>query len=235
MSWTLPGLVVLGVILLFGWFGFRRGFVKEIVSAVFIALAIAVVWLINPYVNQFLKENTPLYETVREGAEEYVQEKLGGNTAPGSHEQSELIDALGLPEFMTSGLENNNNIEVYRYLTANTFSEYVADYLAVAVTNGVSFLLSFVLATLLIRMVTYALNIIARLPVLNGINRLAGCAVGLAKGLLFVWIALLVITIFCNTEVGRQCLALVEKDSVLSFLYEKDIFIDVFMNIFYGK
>ncbi len=138
-----------------------------------------------------------------------------------------------LPSFLTEEIEENNNASVYQYLAVDTFTDYVSDYLAVAAVNGVSFLVSLLLATLLIRMLAYALDIIARLPIINGINKSAGALVGVVKGILFIWIILMVLTIFCNTEIGRQGLELVERDDLLKWLYEQNVFVNIFMSIFY--
>ena len=58
MNWTWLGLAVL-VLLAFSMVdGYRHGFVKEVVSALLVLISVALVWLINPYVNQFIRENT---------------------------------------------------------------------------------------------------------------------------------------------------------------------------------
>lgn len=233
MSITGLGIAAIGILVLSGLFGFRRGFVREVVTMFFWVLSIALVWLMNPYVNDFLKENTPLYEFVQSSTRDYVESKLEGNTAAEEQEQSSLLENLGLPSFLTEEIEENNNASVYQYLAVNTFTDYVSDYLAVAAVNGVSFLVSLLLATLLIRMLAYALDIIARLPIINGINKSAGALVGVVKGVLFIWIILMVLTIFCNTEIGRQGLELVERDDLLKWLYEQNVFVNIFMSIFY--
>ena len=35
--------------------GYRRGLIKELVSLVCVFLSMAIVWLINPYVNEFIR------------------------------------------------------------------------------------------------------------------------------------------------------------------------------------
>ena len=54
MNITWLGIAAVGIVLLFGWMGFRRGFVREVVTMFFWALSIALVWFINPYMNDFL-------------------------------------------------------------------------------------------------------------------------------------------------------------------------------------
>ena len=65
MNWTWLGLAVL-VLLAFSMAdGYRHGFVKEVVSALLVLISVALVWLINPYVNQFIRENTSVYEKIQ--------------------------------------------------------------------------------------------------------------------------------------------------------------------------
>ena len=45
----------------------------------------------------------------------------------------------------------------------------------------------------------------------------------------------LILTLLCDTTIGKQGMALVEQDTVLNFLYNQNIFVKVFMSVFYGN
>lgn len=120
---------------------------------------------------------------------------------------------------------------MYQTLSVNTFGEYVSRYLANIAVNCLSFLVSYILASVLIHVFAYALDLLARLPVLRGINKLAGAVIGGGKCVIFIWVAMLVLTILCNTEVGQEGLRLIRGDTVLNFLYDKNIFIRIFAGI----
>lgn len=233
MTWL--GIAVAAFILLSCAIGYYKGFVKEAVSLMFMVLAIIVVWTINPYVSGFLKESTPVYSMIKEQCRETISEQLNSEGNIGEEMQAGIIESLPLPDSLKEGMEANNTSEVYRLLAVDTFSDYIADYLAVMITNGIGFMLSYLIAVIGIRIVTNVLDLMARLPVLNGVNRIAGIVVGGVRGLLIVWIALLILTIFYNTDIGKQGLAMVENDFFLKILYDKNIFIQIFLSIFYGK
>ena len=108
-----------------------------------------------------------------------------------------------------------------------------AQYLARMAVNGISFLISLLMATILVRSVTWMLNLISRLPVIHGMNKIAGAFLGAAKFLIVIWILFLALTIICNTELGETALQIIKKDYILSYLYDQDILIKIFMNIFY--
>ena len=233
MTWL--GIVVAGILLLTAYKGFRRGFIREIVTFFFVFLALAVSWAINPYVNEFFMENTPVYEKIQESCQSFVEsQKKQELTSPGTEEQTGFIEGLELPELLQKGLESNNTAEVYTYLAVDSFGEYISEALARMIVNGLSFFVSYLLASVILRLGTWVLNLLAGLPVLKSANKLAGGLVGAVKGVLFVWIAFLVMTILCSTSIGKEALALIEKDAFLNVLYEYDIFVNVFMSIFYG-
>ena len=233
MTWL--GIVVAGIIVLTAYKGFRRGFIREIVSFFFVFLSLAVSWAINPYVNEFFMENTPVYEKIQESCQSFVEsQKKQELTSPGTEEQTGFIEGLELPELLQKGLESNNTAEVYTYLAVDSFGEYISEALARMIVNGLSFFVSYLLASVILRLGTWVLNLLAGLPVLKSANKLAGGLVGAVKGVLFVWIAFLVMTILCSTSIGKEALALIEKDAFLNVLYEYDIFVNVFMSIFYG-
>ena len=111
MTWL--GIVVAGILLLTAYKGFRRGFIREIVSFFFVFLALAVSWAINPYVNEFFMENTPVYEKIQESCQSFVEsQKKQELTSPGTEEQTGFIEGLELPELLQKGLESNNTAEV---------------------------------------------------------------------------------------------------------------------------
>lgn len=233
MTWL--GIAAAAFIMMSCTMGYRRGFVREVVSLMFVVLSIVVVWVINPYVTDYLKEETPVYSMIQEQCRESIGQQLETGEGAGAQVQSAVIDSLPLPNALKENMTDNNTSQVYQYLLVDTFAEYLADYLAVIITNGIGFFLSYFLASVGIHMIAHALNLIARLPVIRGFNHLAGIVIGGLRGILVVWIVLLVMTIFCNTSWGAQCMAMIEQDIFLSTLYDGNLFAQVFLSIFYGK
>lgn len=234
MNVTWAGTAAIGVLLFTGYTGYRRGFIKEIVSFFFVFLALALAWMLNPYVNTFLMEKTSLYDKIQESCLEFsdTQDVTEGN---GEDEETEdsLISRLPLPEILQKNLVANNTQEAYQYLAVDTFRDYVSEYLARAIINGLSYLLAYALANLILRVAMLVLDMITGLPLISGANRLTGGIVGVAKGILFIWIALLLLTILCSSDIGKSGLELVEKDSILQALYKHDVLVNFFMDIFY--
>lgn len=235
ISWTWLGIAVLALIAAACIMGFRKGFVKEIVSVFFMLISFLLVWAVNPYVNNFVKEYTPVYDTIQDKCQTMVSEQIGNKKTLDKEEQNQVMENMELPDLLKNALVENNTAETYRYLAVSTFTEYISDSLAVMAVNGISFLISFVLSAAVIKLLGFILNVLTKLPVINGINKIAGAAVGGIKCIIFIWIAFLVLTLLCNTTLGQQGMALIQQDAFLNFLYSQNVFVKVFMSVFYGN
>ena len=235
ISWTWLGIAVLALIAAACIMGFRKGFVKEIVSVFFMLISFLLVWAVNPYVNTFVKEYTSVYDTIQDKCQTLVSEQIGNKKTLDKEEQNQVMENMELPDLLKNALVENNTAETYRYLAVSTFTEYISDSLAVMAVNGISFLISFVLSAAVIKLLGFILNVLTKLPVINGINKIAGAAVGGIKCIIFIWIAFLVLTLLCNTTLGQQGMALIQQDAFLNFLYSQNVFVKVFMSVFYGN
>ena len=231
MNVTWLGIVVLAILILCVWRGYRRGFIKEIVSFFFVFLSLSLAWAINPYINEFLVQKTPIYNTIQETCTNFVQSQGEEKAEYETDSTGDLIDGLKLPDLLRKNLEENNNAETYAALSVGTMTEYVSGYLARTVINGLSYVLAYILSTITIQLIVYVLNLIAGLPVLKTANKLTGGAVGFLKGIVFIWIAFLVLTVLCSTEIGKTALELIEKDTLLSTLYQYDPLVRIFSKI----
>ena len=198
-------------------------------------ISFLLVWAVNPYVNTFVKEYPPVYDTIQDKCQTLVSEQIGNKKTLDKEEQNQVMENMELPDLLKNALVENNTAETYRYLAVSTFTEYISDSLAVMAVNGISFLISFVLSAAVIKLLGFILNVLTKLPVINGINKIAGAAVGGIKCIIFIWIAFLVLTLLCNTTLGQQGMALIQQDAFLNFLYSQNVFVKVFMSVFYGN
>ena len=57
--------------------------------------------------------------------------------------QEEFIRELPLPDGMKDMLIENNTLEGYQTLAAESFAEYLSGYIAYGIVNGIAFIISF--------------------------------------------------------------------------------------------
>ncbi len=229
LSW--PGIVCAVCILAGVVIGYARGLVKEFVSLVIVFVSIALVWFLNPYVNRFLREVTPLESKVTDRTKEAIEEELGTEQTIRADEQTEIIEGLDLPDSLTRALLRNNNAEGYRKLNVSSFVDYVSGYIASVILGGASFLITYLIVTIVLRILVIVLDIFTRLPVLHGLNKLGGAALGGARYVFLIWVLMLAATVLCNTQIGRTAMEYIEHDRFLQLLYSWNLLLRYFVGV----
>lgn len=134
--------------------------------------------------------------------------------------QVAAIEKADLPDVFKNLLSVNNNSEIYKELGVDTFGQYVGSYLARLIINIVAFLCTFVLITIVLRAIVFALDIVSNLPVLGLVNRLAGGAIGAIGALFIVWTIFVVITLLYTTSAGKEMYRMIQSDAILKTIYE---------------
>lgn len=136
--------------------------------------------------------------------------------------QIKAIEMAELPEVFKSLLSDNNNDVIYEKLGVKTFAEYVGEFLSKLIIHIVAFLCTFLLVTIVLRAIIFALDIVSELPVLGFFNRLAGGVVGAAGGLIIIWLFFVVITLLYVTAFGREIYQVIQENAILNMLYENN-------------
>lgn len=134
--------------------------------------------------------------------------------------QIQAIEGADLPDIFKKLLTENNNSEMYSRLGVETFAEYVGDFLAGLILNILAFLATFILVTIVIRAILFALDIVSELPVLGILNRIAGGVIGLGGALIIVWTAFILITLLYVTSFGKELYEMIRADFFLNSLYQ---------------
>lgn len=248
MNWLLIGFGLLCLLCML--IGYIKGLIKIAVSLAATIATVVLVVILTPYVGDFIHSVTPIDEMIVKKCEsamtpsvddldltgtplegidleqsglsaEEIKEALGNVEIP-KNVQIQAIENAELPGIFKEMLLNNNNSEVYSSLGVTTFPEYVGAFLAKVIINMVAFLITFILVTIVVRTAIFALDVIADLPVLGGVNRLVGAFVGLATALIIMWIFCIIITLLYTTSVGQICFAYIADSKILTFIYNNN-------------
>lgn len=203
-------------------YGHYKGFIKLAVSAVALIITFATIHVAMPRVTDFLKNNTKIYSSFEQSMKDAMKLDENADSEEPSGQRS-IIEGLELPKQLKDALLENNNNEVYKVLGVDTFTQYVASYLANSILNIVGFLVLFVVVFAALNILTVWLDLVARLPILSGINKIAGGLLGGIEGLIFLWIICLFITAFSGTAGGRALIQQIESSAFLSYIYNHNL------------
>ncbi len=212
-------------------YGHYRGFLRLAVSMAALVLSLGAVRMAMPPLTAFLKENTGIHQWMQESLEEAIGlEGITGNMNLPAQQRA-AIEEMPLPKSVKQILVENNNEEIYRILGVDGFIDYIASFLAGRIINALAFVLLFITMNVGLHVLSRCLNLIARLPVLYGLNQIAGAVLGVMMALSYFWVACLALNIFVSTDWGNYILSSIEQTPWIAWLYHNNLLSRFFLSI----
>ena len=156
---------------------------------------------------------------LRNGSSEVIAEEVENVELP-KDLQIKAIEMAELPDIFKDLLSENNNDTIYQKLQVETFAQYVAAYLSKLIVNIIAFLATFIFATIIIRAIVLALNVVSELPVIGLVNRLAGGVLGAVGALLIVWTLFIIVTLCYTTSIGKDIYDVIQNNEITRLMYE---------------
>ena len=221
------GIFLLAMVL----YGHYRGFLRMSVNLLVLILSIGIVRMTAPYITTYIRENTQLHHTIENALADAAGFSEGSDEIWQPSYQRTAIEQLKLPRQMEDILLENNNSEIYRLLGVDTFLEYVGMYLTNMILNMVGGMILFIVVNLAIRIIIRWLDLIARLPILSGINQLAGALLGGIQGLIFLWTGCVLADLCSQTGWAMAVLGEIQQSVWLTFLYQNNLINWIFINL----
>lgn len=190
--------------------GIRRGFIRVVFTLAAIVLMSALVSWISPQVNDFLRENTSLHQVFTEKCTDRIQQK------------TEKSIEQDMPRLWSDQLAVQANEAVNSVLDSTGIYRETGEFIADWILKGIACVISFLVIGIVLKLIINLLDLVSKLPLLRGVNRILGAAAGLIFGLLIVWFGLFVVALACTSQWGQQALASIEKSDFLTFLYQNN-------------
>lgn len=222
--------IVMLFLILFGLYGYQKGFVRLLASLTSFLLVAFLVYHINPYITDFLKENTPVYEVVTEKCQQLVSGGTGEaptsnveNQTEGDQDLESIFKEIGLPAVLAQGLSESDAMGDIVDNGVESIRAVVVTYLADLFLSIISFVGTSIVVYILLRVTMLVLGILTHLPIIHGINQIFGLVLGLSEGMIILWMGFLLITVFASSHTGAQLMRMIEESPVLLWLYDTNI------------
>lgn len=212
MNWLVIAVIVFLMAMVVA--GYRKGFVKIAFGLLSMIIALVLVSALAPSVQSVLTEHTSVHEKLSQACSKKLESQFVQNEEQTTKTMENVLTEAGVPLPTVM-------VKVIKKATVDQEAslEKLGATLSGWILYGISFLVTFILIIILLRFVGGLLDLVTKLPLIKGTNRLLGCCAGLIEGLLFLWLGALVLSVFCTTEAGQQMVELVNESKFLQILY----------------
>lgn len=241
MNWLL--ILVVAVVAGLAYRGYKKGLIQMVLSVVVIILSVVVTGIFAPVISKSLCESKVVLNYVSDGVNEglgieknlkkmtqqaagSIRGKKNNNTKKlNEKERKSVIANLDLPDLLTDSIMDStaDMIESTGQVTANRFSNYICDSLAIIIIRTLTYVATFLVARIILHILFTLFKVVDRIPGVEAFNELAGCAVGVVTGLLVVWIGFMLLVAFSSTSFGQECYRCINESPVLAFLYNNNL------------
>ncbi len=90
------------------------------------------------------------------------------------------------------------------------------------------FLLVFIMLVQLIKVLLKTVKFLAKLPLINGVNKLLGTLLGIAEGVVVVWVCFILISKYNVFGKSIAMLEMIKENKFTDFLYDSNLFVSFF-------
>ncbi len=199
MGYLIYDAAVVAVLALFVWRSWKKGLLLSLCGLVVALLAF---WGAG-----FLADllDAPMADAIQPKLASAIEDNISDYMDPHYDDLSpaDPIDGLremgGLYEWVADTLaETRASMDSMVLDTVQGVARAAAQAIAVQIAHTVIFALAFVLLFILLTLLLHALNLVAKLPGLNFCNGLGGGLIGLAKGVVILFVAVACLRFFGN-------------------------------------
>ena len=222
---------IAALFVIFIFIGWHKGFLRIVISFAGTIVIIIATAIMSPKLSRYVVENTGIYERTQEKVTEVFLEKLvppdeektedrAGSEDEGSG--SSYLKDLDLPDILKNDLIEKTASKMYQALVAVVIKDYVSVYLARIIVNAGSFVAMYAALSLALWVVVKSSDIISKIPVIKGFNKMLGALTGVAQALIIVWVFFFVVIMFMGNETGSRLLRDVQASFFLRYLFNNN-------------
>lgn len=191
MSFILD-LFVIFIFLICLYTGFKKGFIRSVMSIVVVVIAILGSIKLTPVFSGYFNEKfiSPIVNDKVEDAMTSLAEDIDSFDISKLFEEKPREFIEFLERFDMSYEEANEFYEEEAETSKEPkkeLSEYISDSFSKTVSNVVAFAVLFISFSIILTLIMLVINAVAKLPILNVLNKSLGLILGIVKGLLYAW------------------------------------------------
>lgn len=249
MNWLLYGtLAILATGLIVGYI---KGALRIAVSLAAMVATWILVIVIEPYATEAVIQYTPVDDWIESRCEKVLTTNMTDALAEQTgmdvsadidlsvlgaklsgleisrQEQAQIIENSDVPELFKEYLQENNNKEIYSLIGADSFIDYIAKGITRLIVQILTAIVLFAVISIILKLIMCFVDVVTWLPIIGGLNRIAGAALGLAVALIIVWGIFLIFTMFYTTAVGKAVFTWIEESVILQFLYQNNFILKI--------
>ena len=229
MNWMFISAVVLvaGMTVI----GFAVGFFRMLLSTFALLLALVGAYFLGGPISDKVADSG-IGKSVEKRIETFINENV--KIMPSEEDlerQNKAIRDLPLPERITKHIVAHNNKETYEQLGVDKFPAFLTKFITAMVIDAVVYVSVFLVLLIALHILIYLLDFASMLPIINGLNHLAGALLGFIYGVVILWFFFILVSAFPTVKFFADCQKMIMENNLLGTMYNNNLLMRLLMGV----
>ena len=189
-------LIIVAIILLSTFLAYKKGLITLAIQFVAVIIAIILTLLLYKPVSNVIINVTGIDEAIQNS----ILEEANNIMTNGGEGEKQVVETI----------QNNMLPQTARNISIN-------------IIEGAAILILYIVIRVALKFVTAIANLVSKLPILNQLNQLGGIIYGILRGILIVYILLLLVNLSGEIEPQNHVYTAVEQSYVGKMMNENNI------------
>lgn len=207
-------IIIIAIIALSIFLGYRKGLIELAIKLCAFVIAILITLILYKPVSNLIINTTSIDETIENSILEKANDVMEGEEDEELSEETNPASTEELSEEIKQEAREGLLPEAARGLSVN-------------IVRGGVIIILYVLVRIALRFVTALANLVAKLPILKQFNKAGGAIYGALRGILIIYVCLIIISIFGQINPENDVHQNIEQSTLGKTMYENNI-LDVF-------
>lgn len=199
-------LVIIAIVLLFTFLGYKRGLVKLAIRLCTFFIAIIVAFMLYKPAAKLVINNTEI--------DEKIENTITSKLLTESSSEDTKVEKKDLPSIILKSGENT--------------VKNISNSIAVTLIEVACLLVIFIVVKIALKFVTALADLIAKLPLLKQINKLGGTVYGIIEGLFIIFVGFAIISLI-SPMFDASFISQINSSTLGSICYNNNILLEILM------
>ena len=215
--WYVIDLVILAIILLCTFIGYKKGLIGVIFKIISFIIAILIALLLSGPISNWIMDNT----TIAQNIEDNIVEKLTDENV--AEKKVEKEDINNTSQIVVDYI-NKQTTEVKNAGIRSTAKEITETGIRVVVMIAL-----YIITRIILFFFRKLAETLAELPLIKQFNKLGGTIYGVLEGLLIVYVILAVLSLIAPMINNGSIFEMINASIIGSFMYNNNIILNIFL------
>lgn len=197
-------LIVLGILLISTFIGYKKGLIKVAFGLISFILAIVISILLYKPISNFIINNTQIDENI----------------------QQTIYTRLSSSDLTKE--ETNNIISNYYKNAKNASMTIISDSISKTIVNVGCIILVFIISNIILLFFRFSGDLIAKLPLIKQFNSAGGFIYGLLKGFIIIYVILAIISLLAPIINLNNLLKIINSSIITNIMYNNNLILILF-------